>query len=163
MDQLLEILNELKPDVDFSTETGLIDNAILDSFDIVQLISTLKDTFEVMICSDQYTEIKNETVYLLSLSIKLIRNCWSLCPFCILPESIRKSLSVLGLWAVILFFEDVLSCAFLEKEHFYSFWTQGVGTLLKMCQNKHLIFMENALSSPLLIPWALSEKPQKLR
>ncbi len=47
MDQLLEILNELKPDVDFSTETGLIDNAILDSFDIVQLISTLKDTFDI--------------------------------------------------------------------------------------------------------------------
>ncbi len=47
MEQLLEILNELKPDVDFSTETGLIDNAILDSFDIVQLISTLKDTFDI--------------------------------------------------------------------------------------------------------------------
>ncbi|EID84122.1 Phosphopantetheine attachment site [Treponema sp. JC4] len=47
MDQLLEILQELKPDVDFSAEKGLIDNAVLDSFDIVQLITTLKETFDI--------------------------------------------------------------------------------------------------------------------
>ena len=47
MDELLKILNELKPDVDFTTEKALIDNAILDSFDIVQLISTLKETFDI--------------------------------------------------------------------------------------------------------------------
>lgn len=49
MDDLLKILNEIKPDVDFSTEKGLIDNAILDSFDIVQLIQELKDTFDIEI------------------------------------------------------------------------------------------------------------------
>ncbi len=49
MDELLEILNEVKPDVDFSTETGLIDNAILDSFDIVQIVNKLKDTFDIKI------------------------------------------------------------------------------------------------------------------
>jgi len=47
MEELLKILEELKPDVDFKNETGLIDNAILDSFDIVQLITTLKETFEI--------------------------------------------------------------------------------------------------------------------
>ncbi len=47
MEELLKILEDLKPDVDFSTEKGLIDNAILDSFDIVQLITTLKDTFDI--------------------------------------------------------------------------------------------------------------------
>lgn len=47
MDELLKILEELKPDVDFKNETGLIDNAILDSFDIVQLITTLKETFDI--------------------------------------------------------------------------------------------------------------------
>ena len=47
MDELLKILTELKPDVDFATEKGLIDNAILDSFDIVQLITTLKETFDI--------------------------------------------------------------------------------------------------------------------
>ncbi|MCR5724500.1 MAG: acyl carrier protein [Treponema sp.] len=47
MEELLKVLTELKPDVDFSTETGLIDNAILDSFDIVQLVTTLKETFDI--------------------------------------------------------------------------------------------------------------------
>ena len=47
MDELLKILTELKPDVDFNSEKTLIDNAILDSFDIVQLITTIKDTFDI--------------------------------------------------------------------------------------------------------------------
>ncbi|WP_234969970.1 acyl carrier protein [Treponema berlinense] len=45
----MNILTELKPDVDFETEKGLIDNAILDSFDIVQLIGQLQDTFDIEI------------------------------------------------------------------------------------------------------------------
>ena len=49
MEKLLEILTELKPDVDFSAEKNLIDNSILDSFDIVQLISQLNDAFDIEI------------------------------------------------------------------------------------------------------------------
>ena len=49
MEELMKILTELKPDVDFTNENGLIDNAILDSFDIVQLIQELKDTFDIEI------------------------------------------------------------------------------------------------------------------
>lgn len=49
MEKLLEILTELKPDVDFSAEKNLIDNTILDSFDIVQLISQLNDSFDIEI------------------------------------------------------------------------------------------------------------------
>ena len=36
MDQLMKILQELRPDVDFENETALITNGILDSFDIVE-------------------------------------------------------------------------------------------------------------------------------
>ena len=49
MEKLLEILTELKPDVDFSAEKNLIDTAILHSFDIVQLISQLNDAFDIEI------------------------------------------------------------------------------------------------------------------
>ena len=49
MDQLMEILKELRQDVDFETEKALIDNAILDSFDIVSLIGELNDAFGVEI------------------------------------------------------------------------------------------------------------------
>ena len=47
MEKLLEILTNLKPDVDFKNEDGLIDNAVLDSFDIVQLVTTLKEEFDI--------------------------------------------------------------------------------------------------------------------
>ncbi len=48
-EQLMEILEELRPDVDFTTETALIDDGILDSFDIVSLVGELNDTFDVRI------------------------------------------------------------------------------------------------------------------
>lgn len=49
MDKLLDILKELKPDVDFENETSLIDGSLLDSFDIVQLVGQLNDAFDVEI------------------------------------------------------------------------------------------------------------------
>jgi D-alanine--poly(phosphoribitol) ligase subunit 2 len=49
MDKLLEILKDTKPDVDFSSEKKLIDNNILDSFDIVQLVMKLNEEFSIEI------------------------------------------------------------------------------------------------------------------
>lgn len=49
MEELLEILRSLHADVDFETEEHLIDNMILDSFDIVTLIAEINDVFDVTI------------------------------------------------------------------------------------------------------------------
>jgi acyl carrier protein len=49
MDALLEILEELHPDVDFDTCDTLIDDKILDSFDIVTLVAEIDDEFGVAI------------------------------------------------------------------------------------------------------------------
>ena len=49
MDELMQILEELRPDVDFETETSLIDDSILDSFDIVSLVGELNDAFDIEI------------------------------------------------------------------------------------------------------------------
>lgn len=49
MEDLLKILNELHPDVDFTAEEHLIDHAILDSLDIVSLITEISETFDVTI------------------------------------------------------------------------------------------------------------------
>ena len=49
MNELMEILEELRPDVDFENETGLIANGILDSFDIVSLVAELNDAFDIEI------------------------------------------------------------------------------------------------------------------
>lgn len=49
MERLLEILKGIRPDVDFDNETALIDDGILDSFDVVSIISELDDQFDVQI------------------------------------------------------------------------------------------------------------------
>ena len=49
METLMEILNELRPDVDFEVEKGLIAEGILDSFDIVALVGELNEEFDIEI------------------------------------------------------------------------------------------------------------------
>ena len=49
MEKLLEILKGIRPDVDFENETSLIDDGILDSFDVVSIISELDDEFGVQV------------------------------------------------------------------------------------------------------------------
>ena len=49
MEDLLEILEELHDDMDYETCTTLIDDKILDSFDILQIISDISDEFDIVI------------------------------------------------------------------------------------------------------------------
>ncbi len=49
MEALLDILRDLHPDVDFETNERLIDDKILDSFDIVALIADINNEFDVAI------------------------------------------------------------------------------------------------------------------
>ena len=49
MEDLLEIFNDLHPEVDFEVEEHLIDDGILDSLDIVNLISEISEVFDVSI------------------------------------------------------------------------------------------------------------------
>lgn len=49
MEKLLELLKNIRPDVDFENETSLIDDGILDSFDVVSIISELDDEFGVQV------------------------------------------------------------------------------------------------------------------
>ena len=49
MEELMEILGELRPDVDFENETALITDGVLDSFDIVALVAELNEAFDIEI------------------------------------------------------------------------------------------------------------------
>lgn len=49
MEKLLEILKGIRPDVDYENETALIDDGILDSFDVVSIISELDNEFDVQV------------------------------------------------------------------------------------------------------------------
>jgi acyl carrier protein len=57
MEKILEILNEARPDIDFEEEKELIDGGLLDSFDIVSIISDLNDEFDINI---RVTDLKAE-------------------------------------------------------------------------------------------------------
>ena len=52
MDELIEILQEIHPDVDYETATDLVDGKILDSFDIISLVSEINDKFDVVISAE---------------------------------------------------------------------------------------------------------------
>ena len=49
MDELLELLEDIKPTVDFRTCTGLIDDGYLESLDILSIVSELNDAFGIEI------------------------------------------------------------------------------------------------------------------
>ncbi len=51
-EQILKILKEIRSDVDFENETALIDNGVLDSFDIISIVGELNDAFDVEINVD---------------------------------------------------------------------------------------------------------------
>ena len=53
LETLIEILTDLHPDVDFETCDTLIDDKILDSFDIVSLISEINNEWDVTIPADK--------------------------------------------------------------------------------------------------------------
>lgn len=48
-DKILEILSDVRPDLDFENEKSLVSDGNLDSFDIVTIISELNDAFNIKI------------------------------------------------------------------------------------------------------------------
>ena len=53
MDKLIKILKDMHPEVDFDTEDDLIGNGVLDSLDIVTLITEINSTFDVSIPAEE--------------------------------------------------------------------------------------------------------------
>lgn len=55
MDKLLEILRELNLETDVQTETALVDEEILSSFDLVTLVAEIDNAFGVVIPPEELT------------------------------------------------------------------------------------------------------------
>ena len=53
MSVLLEILQEMHDDIDFETHTTLIDDNVIDSFDIITLIAEIDDRIGVTIPAEE--------------------------------------------------------------------------------------------------------------
>lgn len=53
MEELLELLQGVRDDIDFTKEEKLIDDKILTSFDIIQIIAAIDDEYDVSIPATQ--------------------------------------------------------------------------------------------------------------
>lgn len=62
MDKLLEILKDIRPDVDFEAETALVTDGVLDSFDIVAIVSDINEEFDVDIFAEDLIPENFDTV-----------------------------------------------------------------------------------------------------
>lgn len=62
MNELLRILEECCPGVDFTAETALIDDGILTSLDIVTIVSEIMEVFDVEISVDDLVPENFNTV-----------------------------------------------------------------------------------------------------
>lgn len=49
MEELIKILEDVRDDIDYSIEKSLYDDKIFTSFDVIQLISTLDDEYDISI------------------------------------------------------------------------------------------------------------------
>ena len=54
-EQIIEILTEICPGVDFEQETSLIDDGLIDSLDIVAVVTELLEAFDVELGVDDLT------------------------------------------------------------------------------------------------------------
>ena len=43
MEELLEVLKGIKPEIDFENEENLIEDELLDSFDIISIVAAIDD------------------------------------------------------------------------------------------------------------------------
>lgn len=70
-EQVLKILKGVRQDVDFEKEKALIDDNILDSFDIISIVSDLNDAFSIDITAD---ELEPENFNTLDAIVELVKS-----------------------------------------------------------------------------------------
>ena len=72
MEELLKIMEEIRPDVDFTKEMQLVDDGILDSFDIISMVDVINTKFEIEISvEDLLPDNFNSATALYSLVTRL--------------------------------------------------------------------------------------------
>ena len=62
MEELIEILQSLKPDVKFTKDTRLVDDKIFDSLGMISLVAELSDEFDIEISPMDIVPENFETV-----------------------------------------------------------------------------------------------------
>ena len=68
-ERLLAILEEVRPEIDFDSETGFIEQGLFDSLDIVTIVDSICEEFDVEIGFD---EIKGENFNSIANMLEMI-------------------------------------------------------------------------------------------
>ncbi|MBP9996417.1 MAG: acyl carrier protein [Lachnospiraceae bacterium] len=72
MEELLQLLSEIRPDVDFEAEDELMDADVLDSFDVITIVSEIQDKYNIEI---DVADIVPDNFNSAELIWKLIERC----------------------------------------------------------------------------------------
>lgn len=72
MEKLLEALKEVREDIDFAGQYGLVDEGVIDSLDLTQIIAALDEAFDIHIPSG---EIEPENFNSVQDMLALVKRC----------------------------------------------------------------------------------------
>ena len=73
LDDIIEVLEDVREDIDYEQEKKLIDDGILDSFDILSIISALNEEFDITIpAKDIVPENCNSAEAMLAMVQRLV-------------------------------------------------------------------------------------------
>ena len=73
LDDIIEVLEDVREDIDYEQEKKLIDDGILDSFDILSIISALNEEFDITIpAKDIVPENFNSAEAMLAMVQRLV-------------------------------------------------------------------------------------------
>lgn len=70
MNDLIAILKDIRPDIEFNNETNLITSGLLDSLDIIRLISEIEAVLNVSIPGEDIVPENLETIKCIEELIK---------------------------------------------------------------------------------------------
>ena len=73
-EEILKIVSEIRPDVDFEHESKLIDESILDSFDIIAIVSEFNDAFNIDINVEDLEPENFNTIAAMEELIRRLQN-----------------------------------------------------------------------------------------
>lgn len=74
MDKLLKILEEVKPGVDFKSSKNIIEDGLIDSFDIITIIANINQEFDMDFAAGEIVPENFETVEKIYETINRIKN-----------------------------------------------------------------------------------------
>lgn len=72
MKELLDVLAEVRDDVDFANEEALVEDGVIDSLDLTRIIVALDDAFDIHI---PFSEIEPENFNSAEAMLAMVRRC----------------------------------------------------------------------------------------